>query len=153
MVNEDQVIQLIRAESVLLDRGAIGDLYETALKFVGIGLGGIMYTAGKKGGARGARLIAERAGYRGDDLLQAALIAFNQSNWGQATLERSAEQLQIRVTNSALAGSVSGQRKPICHPIAGYIAGFLEEAWQRPVKVRETECIANGHAHCLFVVE
>jgi predicted hydrocarbon binding protein len=32
------------------------------------------------------------------------------------------------------------QKKPIYHPIAG----FLEEAWQRPVKVHEKECMALG---------
>ncbi len=31
MVDEQQVIALIREESVLIDRGAIGELYETAL--------------------------------------------------------------------------------------------------------------------------
>ena len=71
MVDEQKVIALIRDESVMIDRGAIGELYETALKFLGIGIGGVMYTAGKKGGARGAQLIHNRIGLEGDDLLQA----------------------------------------------------------------------------------
>ena len=155
MVEEQQVITLIRTESVLIDRGAIGELYETALKFVGIGIGGIMYTAGKKGGARGARLLRTRLGLEGDDLLEAALIAFNQSNWGRAILVNDPEQgtQHVEVANSALAASVATQKKQICHPLAGYIAGFLEEAWRRPVKVRETECIAAGCPRCLFNIE
>lgn len=155
MVNEPQVADLIRAESVLIDRGAIGELYETALKFVGIGIGGIMYTAGKKGGVRGAQLLRARLGLQGDDLLAAALIAFNLSNWGRATLARDEENgaQRVEVENSALATSVPMQKKRICHPLAGYIAGFLEEAWQRPVKVRETNCIAAGAPHCVFEIE
>jgi predicted hydrocarbon binding protein len=59
----------------------------------------------------------------------------------------------VKVENSALASSVTGQKKPICHPLAGYLAGYLEEAWKRPVKVRETACMATGSPHCLFEVE
>jgi predicted hydrocarbon binding protein len=153
MVDDQQVIALIRDESVLIDRGAIGELYETALRFVGIGIGGILYTAGKKGGARGAQLLRARLGLEGDDLLTAALLAFNQSNWGKATLVQHDGGTSIRVENSALAGSMPAQKKNICHPLAGYIAGFLEEAWNHPVKVRETECIASGGALCVFQVE
>lgn len=153
MVEEQQVVALIRGESVLIDRGAIGELYETALKFLGIGIGGVMYTAGKKGGARGAQLLNQRLDLTGDDLLQAALIAFNQSNWGRATLLRNDGAVSIEVLNSTLASSVPRQKKHICHPLAGYIAGFLEEAWKRPVKVREVECIAVGQPRCLFEVE
>lgn len=153
MVDDEQVIALIRNESVLIDRGAIGELYETALRFVGIGIGGILYTAGKKGGVRGAKLLRARLGLEGDDLLMAAMLAFNQSNWGIATLVHHDEETSIRVENSALAGSVPTQKKSICHPLAGYIAGFLEEVWNHPVRVRETECIASGGALCVFQVE
>ncbi len=153
MVDEPQVSEFILSESVLVDRGSIGVLYETALKFVGLGIGGILYTAGKKGGARGAEMLRQQFGYEGDELLDAALVAFNRSNWGQATIMRNNGSLALKVENSALASSVGGQKKPICHPIAGYIAGFLEEAWKRPVKVHEKECVAAGDAQCVFEVE
>ncbi len=153
MVDEQVITNLIQDESVLIDRGAIGELYETGLKFLGIGIGGVMYTAGKKGGARGARLLRSRFGLEGDDLLQAALIAFNHSNWGKAVLLNGGETRQIQIVDSVLAASVPRQKKSICYPLAGYIAGFLEEAWQRPVKVREVECIASGAPKCLFQIE
>jgi predicted hydrocarbon binding protein len=154
MVEEQQVRDFILAESVLVDRGAIGVLYETALKFVGLGIGGILYTAGKKGGARGVELIAKQFKYEGNQLLEAALVAFNRSNWGNASLVRDGDRLVgLKVENSALASSVTGQRKPICHPIAGYIAGFLEEAWKRNVKVHETKCMAVGDPYCMFEFE
>ena len=152
-MDEQRVVALIREESVLIDRGAIGELYETALKFVGIGIGGIMYTAGKKGGARGAQLLRTRLGLEGDELLQAALIAFNEANWGRATLAQDESKQRVIVENSTLASSMPHQKKTICHPLAGYIAGFLEEAWKRPVKVRETQCMACGAPHCVFEIE
>jgi hypothetical protein len=80
MVDEPRIKEFILSESVLVDRGAIGVLYETALKFVGLGLGGILYSAGKKGGARGAQLLQKQFGFQGDELLDAALIAFERGN-------------------------------------------------------------------------
>ncbi len=153
MADERQVKEFILAESVLVDRGAIGVLYETALKFVGLGIGGILYSAGKRGGARGAALLQNRFAFQGDELLDAALIAFERGNWGKPTLLRDNGRIAVKVQDSALASSVNGQKKPICHPLAGYLAGFLEEAWKRPVKVHEVACIASGHPHCLFEVE
>lgn len=153
MIDQQRIREFILSESVLVDRGAIGVLYETALKFVGLGLGGILYSAGKKGGARGAQLLQKQFGFQGDDLLQAALVAFERGNWGTPTLLRDNDKISVKVENSALASSVTGQKKPICHPLAGYLAGYLEEAWQRPVKVRETACTATGSSYCLFDVE
>lgn len=153
MENSQQVLDLIRAESVLIDRGIIGELYETGLKFLGIGIGGILYTAGKKGGARGARLLHTRLGLQGDDLLHAALLAFTEAHWGAGKLLNDNGNVAIQVDDSVLASSVPRQKKPICHPLAGYIAGFLEEAWRKSVKVKEVKCIAAGDPNCLFEVE
>jgi len=153
MVEEQRIKEFILSESVLVDRGAIGVLYETALKFVGLGLGGILYSAGKKGGERGAQLLQNQFGFQGDELLDAALIAFERGNWGTPTVVRDHGNISVKVENSALAASVTGQKRPICHPLAGYLAGYLEEAWKRPVKVRETTCMATGSPHCLFEIE
>lgn len=153
MISQQKVAAMIRAESVLVDKNAIGEMYNTALKFVGMGVGGILYTAGKQGGIGGARLLRDKLGYEGDDLVEAALTAFNQSNWGHATLVRDAPQMFITVDHSTLAAAVPAQKRAVCHPIAGYLAGFLEEAWHRPVKLHEVECIAVGHALCRFNFE
>ncbi len=153
MISQQKVAAMIRSESVLVDKNAIGEMYNTALKFVGMGVGGILYTAGKQGGMSGARLLRDKLGYEGDDLVDAALTAFNQSNWGHATLVREETRMYISVEHSTLAAAVPAQKRTVCHPIAGYLAGFLEEAWHRPVKLREVECIAVGHPHCRFDVE
>lgn len=148
--DESRVIQVIRDESVLIDKGAIGELYETALRFVGMGVGGILYTAGKQGGLSGARLLHDRLNLDGDDLSDAALIAFNTSGWGRAEMHRENGQLLVTIGDSALARSVTRQKRPICHPLAGYMAGFVEEAWHRNVKVREIKCLAAGNDACIF---
>ena len=45
---------------------------------------------------------------------------------------------------------------PVCHFPAGFIAGALRVAWQRPrggIKVQETACYAAGASGCKFDVE
>lgn len=153
MIDESEVIRVIRDESVLIDKGAIGELYETALKFVGLGVGGILYTAGKQGGLRGAHLLHERLNLDGDALFDAAMIAFNTSGWGAATLRHENGKVRVSIGESALARSLSRKKRPVCHPLAGYMAGFFEQAWHRQVKVREVECLAVGDAACVFEVE
>jgi len=153
VINEEQVIQVVREESVLIDRSIVGELYETGLKFLGIGIGGILYSAGKKGGVRGAQMLSRRLDLHGEDLLDAALLAFTQAHWGVGVIVREHGATRIEVRDSVLATSVPRQKKPICHPLAGYIAGFFEEAWQKPVKVKETQCIAAGDPCCVFQVE
>jgi len=153
VINEDQVLQVVLEESVLIDKSIVGELYETGLKFLGIGIGGILYTAGKKGGTRGAQMLSQRLDLSGNDLLDAALLAFTHAHWGIGAVVRENGTTRIEVRNSVLALSVSRQKKPICHPLAGYIAGFFEQAWQKPVKVKETQCIAAGDACCVFQVE
>ncbi len=148
-VDPEAVVQLIRQESVLVDREGLVALYEAVHKMAGFGLGGILYAAGKKGGEQGARTLRERLGLEGEDLLQAARIAFNTSGWG--TMEF-LDEGRIQVRDSALAGRIRS-RKPVCHPLAGYIAGFLEAAWGKKVKVKEVACAASGAEACLFEVE
>nr|WP_290666356.1 V4R domain-containing protein [Ardenticatena sp.] len=148
-VNEQQIRDLIQAHSVLLARDGLATLYENIFKMAGFGLGGILYNAGKKAGEQGVAILQNELGLSGDDLLYAALIAFNHSGWGRAELEHNGDTIRVHVHDSALAGTMQS-RKPVCHPIAGYMAGFLEVALGRKVKVRETACVAAGADHCIF---
>ncbi len=152
-MNEAQVIETIRRESVLIDRAGLISLYGAVLRLAGLGVGGVLYQAGRQAGLRGAQLLQERLGLHGEELLDAARIAFEAANWGQARWRREGSALSIEVEGSILAEGLKPQKKPICHPLAGYIAGFLEIALQRPVRVRERTCAAVEGSICEFVAE
>lgn len=132
-------VETIRRESVRIDRA-------------GLGVGGVLYQAGRQAGLRGARLL-QRSGLQGEDLLEAARIAFEAANRGRARWRREAPALVIEVEGSVLAEGLRPQKKPICHPLAGHVAGFLEVAFQRPVRVRERICSAMEGSTCEFVAE
>ena len=151
MVNTEQVRQMIVNESVLIDKQGIVSLYEAIHKMMGFGLGGLLYRAGKIGGHQGAKALAERLGLRGDALIEALLVAFNAARWGEAELERGPDPWTLRVRDSVL-GQHLRNKKPVCHPIAGYWAGFLEVALGRTVEVKEVACMALGAPECEFKI-
>ena len=151
MVNPEQVRRVIQNESVLIDRQGIVSLYEAVHKMMGFGLGGLLYRAGKIGGRQGAQVLAERLGLQDEELVEALVVAFNASRWGEAVLERGQDPWTLRVQNSVL-GQHLRSKKPVCHPIAGYWAGFLEVALGRAVEVQEVACMASGAPECVFEV-
>ncbi len=150
-VNPEQVRKMIVAESALIDKRGIVSLYEAVHKMMGFGLGGLLYRAGKMGGRQGAEMLAQRLNLQGEDLLEALCVAFNASRWGEAQLDRTQTPWLLRVRDSVL-GQHLHNKKPVCYPIAGYWAGFLEVALNRPVEVREVACMALGHPECVFEV-
>ncbi len=152
MVDPERIREAIVAESVLVDRQGVVALYEAIHKMVGFGLGGLLYRAGKTGGMQGARLLADRFQLQGEDLLQALLIAFNTARWGRAELNRTTEPWTLHIYDSVL-GQHLKSKKPVCHPIAGYWAGFLQTALGKEVQVREVQCMAQGHDHCVFEIQ
>lgn len=152
-MDKTQVIETIRQESVLIDRAGLISLYGAVLRLAGLGVGGVLYQAGRQAGIRGAQLLRERLGLEGEELLEAARVAFETANWGRASWRWEDSSLSIEVEGSILAEGLRPQKKPICHPLAGYIAGFLEIALQRTVRVREVTCAAVEGSICYFVAE
>jgi len=150
-MDPELVKQTVLAESVLIDKQGIVALYESVRKMMGFGLGALLYRAGKTGGRQGGRLLAQRLHLQGEDLLEALVLAFNTSRWGRARLVRATQPWMLRVRDSVLATQIQS-KKPVCHPIAGYWAGFLEIALGRGVDVREIRCAATGAEECVFEV-
>ncbi len=152
-MDRERVMATILEESVLIDKQGIVALYDAVRKMMGFGLGALLYRAGKTGGKQGATLLVDRLGLQGEALLEALVVAFNTSRWGQAELVRPDEgPWSLQVHHSVLASQIQS-KKPVCHPIAGYWAGFLEVALGRPVEVREVQCVATGDEACVFEVQ
>ncbi len=151
----EAVAEVVRESSVLIDKDGLSNLYESVLKIAGFGLGGILYTAGKKAGTKGAVLLKDRLGVDGRELVDAMVVAFEVGNWGKMAVEEAGENLyRVRVTENVLVSGLEKMRnKPVCHPLAGYIAGFFELALEDKVQVRELECMGKGDGACLFQVK
>ncbi|MBO9362274.1 MAG: hypothetical protein J7452_08745, partial [Thermoflexus sp.] len=112
-----RVVEVIRQESVLIDRAGLVSLYGAVLRLAGLGVGGMLYQAGRQAGLRGAQLLQERLGLQGEDLVEAARIAFEAAQWGEARWQREDATIRVEVTHSVLAEGLRPQRKPVCHPL------------------------------------
>ncbi len=104
------VVQTILEESVLIDKQGIVALYDAVRKMMGFGLGALLYRAGKTGGRQGAQLLAQRLGLHGERLLDALVIAFNTSRWGQARLVRQTEPWHLHVRDSVLGANLQSKK-------------------------------------------
>ena len=156
MKNEmkEAVEKVIVDNSVLVDREGISNLYASVLKIAGFGLGGILYTAGKKAGARGAILLKDHLKIEGRDLIEAMVCAFETGKWGKMEIEEcEGEECKVKVTENALVKGLEEKKKPVCHPLAGYIAGFFEVASGGKVQVKEEACMGKGDPACIFHVK
>ncbi|MGI0148046.1 MAG: V4R domain-containing protein [Thermoplasmata archaeon] len=51
---------------------------------------------------------------------------------------------------SPLARAYGTSKKPVCHFLAGLIAGLGRSLLERDVLCEETACVAQGHERCKF---
>jgi predicted hydrocarbon binding protein len=59
-------------------------------------------------------------------------------------------RLLLRITNSPLARAYGASKKPVCHFLAGWIAGIGRNLLERDVMCEETSCAAQGADRCEF---
>ncbi len=149
-----EVKNMIKEDSVLIDKEGLSNLYDSVLKIAGFGLGGILYSGGKKAGEKGASAMKEKLGLEGEDLIGAMVVAFEAGNWGNMSVEKKGEEYEVTVKENILIQSLEKTRKkPSCYPLAGYIAGFFELATGNKVQVKEVECQGAGGESCRFQVK
>ena len=151
---KEAVEKAVSKNSVLIDKDGLSNLYDSVLRIAGFGLGGILYTAGKKAAEKGSNLLRDNLGVEGEELIKAMALAFEAGNWGKMKVESTGEKTyKVTVTDNVLVwGLEKNKKKPVCYPLAGYIAGFFEQAFDTKAHVREVECIAKGDPACVFQV-
>lgn len=59
-------------------------------------------------------------------------------------------RLLLTITNSPLARAYGTSKKPVCHFLAGWIAGIGRNLLEREVLCEETACAAQGRDRCEF---
>ncbi len=151
---KEAVEKAVRENSVLIDKDGLSNLYDSVLRIAGFGLGGILYTAGKKAAEKGTKLLKDNLDVDGEELIEAMALAFEVGNWGKMKVESVGEKTyKVTVTDNVLVwGLEKNKKKPVCYPLAGYIAGFFEKAFDTKAHVKEVKCAAKGDPACVFEV-
>lgn len=73
-----------------------------------------------------------------------------QLGWGTWRFQTDGERLRLEVDNSPFAHGFGASEQPVCHAIRGMLRGLADLRLGRPAQSAEVQCLAQGHAHCVF---
>ncbi len=121
----------------------------------------LLYAASHKSAHQWAEAESRTHGLRDIAVFRHYLQRLSQRGWGLFTIEDidlAAPSARVRVDHSAYALQRGKTGRRECAMFAGSLAGCLEWAAAdagKPgqVTARETQCMSEGHDHCLFVVD
>jgi predicted hydrocarbon binding protein len=75
--------------------------------------------------------------------------------WGRyevIVMEPDGSQIILALTNSPIATSYGPSKKPVCHLLAGWLAGIVNRIFKKEFLCEETACVAQGRPRCEFRV-
>lgn len=137
---------LIRPETlVALQKAAEAEL--------GARAGALLARGGRAGGALSARRYREELGLDPPGVVEFMLRMGQEIGWGAFTLDRldlDGRVLLVSVRGSPFAEAYGPAAAPVCHLIAGVVAGLAEGIFDRPATARESACLAAGSPACRF---
>ena len=120
----------------------------------GSGAHAIFYEVGKGCGMRSCRRLVRK--YKSKKRLLRALTRYKgNEKWGKLrfNLDLKRGVGEITVAENFEAKQYGRSEEPVCYFMRGYLEGFLTQAYNKPLKVIEVACIAQGNKACKFKVE
>ena len=78
---------------------------------------------------------------------------FTYCGWGCTYLseDRQKKEVVVTIENCVTARNIKSE-KPVCHFVAGYLAGVYESIWFEVAECAEVLCIAKGDPFCEFKI-
>lgn len=140
---------------VLLGTGTFIELQKGAEEIMGRQSDAVFYEAGIRSGKEGWFALHTELGDQGDSLIRRMFSVTDENGFGwfrvRELLLRSDERRgSIKVSNSFIANTYGKAKAPVCHFVAGFIAGFISADWGVEVSCNETVCSAVSGDLCVF---
>lgn len=147
----DQRLLLLRPESFV-------DLQKHLEDTVGLSSKGFLYLAGEKSAREGHDLVTSLASSPVDasdplDVLRRRIAAISLLGWGRLSVtveDAAAQRYLVGLENSPIAEAYGDSEKPVCHLLAGWIAGTAQSVFAENLLCEEIACRAQGRARCEF---
>ena len=147
----DQRLLILRPEALV-------DLQKHLEGTIGLSSKGFLYLAGERSAREGHDLFASLAPSGADardplDVLRERVAAMALLGWGRlevAAEEPSAHRFLVSLDDSPLAEAYGNSKKPVCHLLAGWIAGTAQAVLGESLLCEEIACRAQGKARCEF---
>ncbi len=143
---------------LILRPEALVDLQKQLEGTVGLSSKGFLYLAGEKSATEGHALFGDFLRPRGPDEDEPAVLARSIAPLGLLGLGRfdvapvdvGAHRYLVTLENSPLAEVYGESRKPVCHLLAGWVAGTARRVLGGNFLCEEMTCRSQGKPRCEF---
>lgn len=156
---EAGTLRLANRECVIIRPEAIVNIQRQLEATIGGSSKGILYLAGERSARGGVTPLESLVGGMEPpkDIEGARRIAAGSAllGWGRveiSSFDTDVGRVQLNVRNSPLALAYGPWKKPVCHFLAGWIAGLCRTILGRDLLCEETACVAQGRERCDFDV-
>ena len=114
-----------------------------------------LFQGGYQGGYLSAKKYKEMQNLSDSETIDFMMTMGAEIGWGKfQVIEYDFEnrKLKVRVKNSAFADAYGESSEAVCHLIRGVLSGLATVLFAQNCVASETECMAKGDTHCVFVV-
>lgn len=154
-----ELIEALIADSILIVRDVVVELYQGFEKVM-MFAGGLLYNVAKKAGKLMAKKLIEKGYLNKQNYLDILVESLVRSNYATKVEIKEIEgtpenpkKIVFELHGTLLGARIGKRKKPVDQPIAGFIAGWIEEVTGRKTNAKETQCIAQGHKTCQIEVK
>jgi predicted hydrocarbon binding protein len=146
----------LREEGVIIPKGPIKEFYSQLMKLSGFGIGGLLTFSGKKAGKMAGTYIRSIVGEENPSM--SMVVPYVSAFLGETGICKVEEyeildsQVLFKVRDSIFAQDIEN-KKPVCMPLSGALAGLFEEITGKEWECKELECKAQGKELCVFEVK
>ncbi len=139
---------------IMVEKDMLVALYNEFEKLIAT-VDGVLYNVLKKAAKDYARRFVEEGLLDKDTAVDAMIKIIKHYGYAKEmeVVEDEKNEMRIRGKGLLFGSALKGKNKPVDSALAGFMAGWLESAWNRKVHVKEVACEAKGDPYCEFLVK
>ena len=152
-------MKALTANSILVVKDVVVELYQGFEKVM-LFAGGLLYNVAKKAGKLMAKKLLEEGYLNKQNYLNMLVESLVYANYaskaeidGIEGTPENPQKIVFKLEGTLLGSKIGKRRRPVDQPIAGFIAGWIEEVLGRKTDAKETQCMAQGKPHCIIEVK
>ncbi len=140
---------------VLLGSGTFVELQKGMEALLGSQADAIFYEAGIRSGKEAQATLETDMTEKGDALIRRVFGVLEEGGYGwfkvtDLRIDSEAKRGSVTVFNSFISDTYHRAPRPVCHFIAGFIAGLISTIWNVEITCEETACSSVGGNNCVF---
>ncbi len=140
---------------VLLGSGTFVELQKGIEDLLGSQVDAVFYDAGIRSGKEARETIEIELSEKGEELIKRLFSLMEENGFGWFKVDdlkvNSSERRGIvEVSHSFIAETYGKAERPVCHFVAGFIAGFMSVIWNTEIVCDETSCKSVSGDKCVF---